>query len=286
MSPTTIDSTWVRLGATPPDTLTDARLQVHHAAQIAVAATISYLSARPDDSHTALTWSETLRALVTEPIDAPRPFRIALRPADLTLAAVRNGVEPGRPFGLAGNTVASAYEWLAAVAGDSGLDRTRLTARRHYDIAGHPVANGSPFALEPRAAFAELEHYWSNASRVLADLVRATEGASPVFVWPHHFDIATLISLRPPATHIRGTIGVGHSPGDEWYAEPYWYVGPSPYPPTANLPALDVGHWHTKGWVGAALPASEYVNADPTEQRRLVSAFIDSAVRACRLVMG
>ena len=285
MSPTTIDSSWARLGATAPDTLTDARLQVHHATQIAVAASISYLPARPDDSHTALSWSDALRALVTEPIGS-QSIRIALRPADLTLEAVHNGAESRRRFGLAGNTVAGAYEWLATVVGDAGLDRTRLTPRKHYNIASHPVADGSAFALTPVAAFAELDHYWSNASRVLADFVRATEDASPVLVWPHHFDIATLISLPPGATASRRTIGVGHSPGDEWYAEPYWYVGPSPYPPTTNLPQLDLGHWHTKGWVGAALPASDYINADTTAQRRSVSAFIDSAVKACRLVMG
>ena len=286
MSPTTIDSSWARLGATAPDALTDARLQVHHATQIAVAATISYLPARPDDSHTALTWSEPLRALVTEPVDARRPFQVALRPADLTLDLVRDGARSGRRFSLPGNTLASAYEWLGAAASEAGLDSSRLTSRKHYTIANHPVAEGSPFALEPIDAYAELERYWSNASRVLADLVRATDAASSVLVWPHHFDIATLITLPPTATAAVRTIGVGHSPGDEWYAEPYWYVGPTPRPSAADLPALDLGHWHTKGWVGAALLASDYVNGDSGKQRQTVSAFIDSAVQACRLVMG
>src|SRR4051812_30076366 len=44
---------------TTPETatrLSDARRQLHHAAQFATAAGISYLPARPDDSHTNLEW--------------------------------------------------------------------------------------------------------------------------------------------------------------------------------------------------------------------------------------
>ena len=46
----TVDSSWARLGAVASSALTDARLQVHHAAQIAVSATISYLPASPDEA--------------------------------------------------------------------------------------------------------------------------------------------------------------------------------------------------------------------------------------------
>ena len=73
------DARWARVGDLAPDALTDARLQLHHAAQIAVSAGISYLAARPDDSHTALAWSPTQRALLSEKITAVRPFRIGLR---------------------------------------------------------------------------------------------------------------------------------------------------------------------------------------------------------------
>ena len=41
-------------------------------------------------------------------------------------------------------------------------------------------------------------------------------------------------------------IGVGLSPGDTYYAEPYWYVSPYPYPGLEDLPVLDgSGFWHT-----------------------------------------
>ncbi len=281
MSTSAMTSDWTRVGTVPPAALVDARLQLHHAAQIAVSVAISYLAARPDDSHTALSWIAPLRALATEPIPATRPLRIALRVEDLTLQVID---EPGvatRSFALPGHTVADAHAWLGEVLAQAALDPARLTARKHYTIPSHPVMSGAAFS--PGAAeLRELANYWSNAAGLLAALAYATDGSGPALTWPHHFDVATLIQL--PGAGGR-TIGVGQSPGDDSYAEPYWYVGPYPYPPITALPPLaGSGHWHTKGWVGAALPASDYVSA--SDQRSQVTAFIDSAVSASRQLLG
>jgi hypothetical protein len=265
----------------PPTGLTDARLQLHQAAQIAVSAAISYIAARSDDSHTALTWIPSLRVLATEAITATRQLRVALRVEDLTLHVLDEKGVQTRSFALPGHTVAEANAWLGEVLAQAALDPRRFTARKHYTIPPHPVASGAVFTLTGGTEFRELAHYWSNAAGVLALLADATDGAGPVRTWPHHFDIATLVQLRGGGR----TIGVGQSPGDDSYAEPYWYVGPNPYPPVAGLPPLaGSGHWHTHGWIGAALPASDYVSA--TDQRSQVAAFIDSAVAACRTLLG
>jgi len=270
--------TWTQLGNVRPGVLTNARLQLHHAAQIAVSAAISYIPARSDDSHTALSWSTPLGALATESITAARPLRIAVRVEDLTLHVLDEVGKSTRSFALPGHTIADGHAWLGDVVAEAGLNVARLTARKHYTISPHPVASGSAFSTGSGNEFAELSRYWSNAAGILEELARSTAGASPVRTWPHHFDIATLIEL-PGAP--RRTIGVGQSPGDDSYDEPYWYVGPYPYPPITNLPPLaGWGHWHTQGWVGAALPASAYVAS--TDQRSQVLTFIDSAVEACR----
>src|SRR5690349_9099769 len=142
-----LNSSWSRVGTVPPGALVDARLQLHHAAQIAVSAAISYIEARPDDSHTALTWSAPLRALTTEPIAAQRPFRIALRLEDLTLHAVDENGAATRSFALPGHTSAEAHAWLGEIAAQAGLDRARLTSRKHYTIPAHAVGTGATFDL-------------------------------------------------------------------------------------------------------------------------------------------
>jgi hypothetical protein len=174
------------------------------------------------------------------------------------------------------------HAWIAQIAAQAGLDAAAFTSRKHYTIPPHPVQSGAPFSLGARGENRELSNYWSDAAGSLDELVRTTPGATPVLTWPHHFDIATLITLAgaPP----QRTIGVGQSPGDEWYDEPYWYVGPYPYPAMTNPPPLARGHWHTNKWVGAVFRASDFARAG--DQRTDVSAFLDSAVAACRTLLG
>jgi hypothetical protein len=273
------DARWVRVGDLAPTALGDARLQFHHAIQIAVSAGISYLPAQSDDSHTALTWSGPKRALTTELIPSGRPFRIGVRVEDLAMLAIDADGRTTSSFELAGRTIADGHAWLAAIAAEAGSNAA-LTSRKHYEIPAHPVASGAPFSLRSGVAFHELSRYWSNAAVVLDDLARVTPDASDVRTWPHHFDIATLITLAGSSR----TIGVGQCPGDEFYDEPYWYVGPRPRPAASELPALGGGgHWHTKGWFGAALPASVFVAH--SDQRGRVAAFIESGVTACRRLL-
>jgi hypothetical protein len=112
--------------------------------------------------------------------------------------------------------------------------------------------------------------------------------ASPVRCWPHHFDLATLLTF--PATSPGGepsSVGVGMSPGDESQPGPYFYVNGWPHPDPDALPRLDgAGHWNAEGWVGAVLPADAVVSAPrPAEQAVRVDTFVTEAVGAMRAVV-
>jgi len=54
--------------------------------------------------------------------------------------------------------------------------------------------------------------------------------ASDVLCWPHHFDIATLVTFASDRSS-----SVGLSPGDGSYDEPYYYVNVHPQPDPAQL---------------------------------------------------
>ncbi|HEY9621236.1 MAG TPA: hypothetical protein V6C78_12745 [Crinalium sp.] len=84
--------------------------------------------------------------------------------------------------------------------------------------------------------------------------------------------MATLITLPNTQSDESKTVGVGLSPGDQSYSEPYWYVSPYPYPELSSLPVLDIGFWHTDHWVGAVLTASQ------VEDEQNLSAFLTAAV--------
>jgi hypothetical protein len=261
-------------GAVAPGQLNDARLQCHHAAQVIVSLGISLLPHRADDSHTNLGWEPDLGALTTHPVPGRVPFRggLAIRELELLLESGEGVVR----FPLDGATLAEAWQWLVAAVARAGGDSDKLTGAKHYTIPGHPVAEGRRFQRKPETAFAELAGYYELAERVLRALAAGTAGASDVRCWPHHFDLATLITLPGSPTR---TVGAGLSPGDESYAMPYFYVSPYPYPEPGRLGTLALGHWHTQGWTGAVLTGDELLGTGSVEDR--ASSFLQGAVDVC-----
>jgi hypothetical protein len=260
--------------------LVDARLQLHHAAQLATALGISYLPAQPDDSHTNLEWIDAIGALASNPAGSPA-LRLAARADPLAILVLDSRANVRATYSLDGRTVDDAAGWIRGQLAEYGFDSARYTLKRHYEIPSHPVDAGAAFRATTPASFEQLASWYSNAAAALESVVLATPGASPIRCWPHHFDIATLIEVAPGKT-----ISLGMDPGDDYWREPYFYASMSP-PPDAAAPRAELagnGLWHTRDWIGAVLPASRI---DSANQQTQVDAFIRSAVSACHgLLLG
>jgi hypothetical protein len=282
---TTADTSWRALGGVDPRSLVDARLQAHHAAQIIVSAAISYLPRRDDDSHTNMEWLPAHGVLATNVLEPKRRLRLAVRLDGLELCALEADHERSA-FPLAGRTLSDALLWLSNTLASADLDAARLTTEKHYRIPAHPVETGAPYRTEDRAAFRELAHAYHDAWIVASAAQARTPGASDPRCWPHHFDLATLLTLQKGSDGAARTIGIGLSPGDESYAEPYFYVTPYPYPPADALGELAVGRWHTTGWVGAVLTVTELARGDSSTQRERAQTFVDGAVVECRRALA
>src|SRR5262249_14843197 len=149
-------------------------------------------------------------------------------------------------------TTAEAEAWLRGCVAKRGAAAEKFTLARHYEIPHHAVDDGSAFDASDRVAFAELAA-WFNVAESVLENARAQNDGSEIRCWPHHFDIATLITVKPGKT-----VGVGLEPGDHYYDEPYFYVNANPQPRTAAATAqlAGGGSWHTHEWFGAVLPGS------------------------------
>jgi len=299
MSPFTLDessrlrfaSRWIRLGDPPPEALRDARLQLHWAVQLLAAFGESFLPHRPDESHAALIWSPERRAFLSgETVDGSA-LRLGLQPGGFAYRLFGPGPTQSEPFSLAGRTLAQAAEWLrrelTSRLGAAGSDLVMPTPQ----IQGHRVGRGAPFDAAP-ADLAELERWFHDASLLLEDVARAEEGASPVRCWPHHFDIAVLIELdaqtdRPVPPDEARSVGIGMTPGDDSYPDPYIYVSPWPQPEAAELPKLQPpAVWHTEDWVGAVLSARDLIGAgDETSQATRAASFALASIAASRALL-
>ena len=105
---------WQTLGNPSPASLEDARLQLHHCAQIAGAVGMHLLEPESDDSHTNLGWASDAGALAGHPASDDPSYHAALRLADLTLLLLDSGGKAANTFPLSGTKLHEGYEWLAS----------------------------------------------------------------------------------------------------------------------------------------------------------------------------
>ena len=282
-------SEWETLGAVDPRDLTDARLQLHWAAQAAAAVGKQLVPHQPDYGEQSFQWQAGPRAFAQGLVPGDKPFRAAVRPSPAALLLLDENSAVLAELLLEGKTLDDAYEWTRVeVEGLLGRPLEKPLERPDEDFPGHPVLHGTPFSTTG-PGFAELGRYFANADRVLRALAGRNPGASPVRGWPHHFDLATLIPLEPGSDPEKArSIGAGLSPGDGGIAEPYFYVLPWPAPPIHALPQLaGGGRWQTAGWVGAVLEASSFTKAAINgSQARRVEDFLESAVAGSRQLLA
>ncbi|MFQ5529020.1 MAG: hypothetical protein ACE5FP_01600 [Gemmatimonadota bacterium] len=268
----------VPLGRRPLDGLLDARLQLHWAAQVLARFGDVHVEARPDYSHSALTWDPDRRRFNTERNPAGRLLQFD--PIGLAFRLERPGAD-AHEFDLRGRTLDEALGWLADLPENIGH-----LELGEPDVPAHPVSAGAAFDADPEDT-AELAGWFHAGHEGLTGLRGVWPTASPVRCWPHHFDIAVLIALdtpdeEPDAEKAR-SVGVGMTPGDTTYAEPYWYVTPWPYPDDPDLPPLPVGaRWHTDGWIGAVLDGADAVRVGPEG----IAAYLAAAAEACAALAG
>jgi hypothetical protein len=271
---------WTAMTPVDPAAVHDARLQLHHAAQVANAPAMSYLPSADDDSHTNFEWAESRRGFASQRVPFPQPRTFAFRVPDLTLMALGDDTAVVSSFALAGRTFAEAHEWARGQCEAAGGDASRYTSKKHYEIPRHAVDDGAPFGADS-AALEALAVHWANAVRMLDAVAAENPGVSPVRLWPHHFDVGAILTID----HQR-SIGLGFTPGDDWYDEPYWYVSPYPAPAADTArPALAGGaHWHDRGWFSAVLTWSAYAGAP--DRGAAVAAYLASAIAADRRLLG
>jgi hypothetical protein len=286
-------TSWETLGTVDPRRVVDARLQLHWAAQAASAPARQLLKPRPDFSEQCFRWAGGPRALAQDLVDGVWPFRTALRPSVPAVLLLDANDRVTAEMALDGRTLDEIYAWLEReVPRRVGRALLQPLQRPGEGLPDHPVSEGESFSVIDTAAFSEIGRWFANAHGVLTGVARRHANASQVRCWPHHFDIATLISLDPGLSGEEArSIGVGLSPGepgDHGRAHPYFYVTPWPYPKGKELPPLPAGGvWNAEGWTGAVLDTPALLRAGSGEaQAEAAENFVESAIAACRELLA
>ena len=223
---------------------------------------------------------------MTQPLKSG--MRLSLQVSNLTLALHESDVAAAvQSLSLGGRSNAQARQWLGEYLSRRNLDTRALDADSPYEIPAHAIAQGAAYDAAGSAdALVELAAWFTNAASLLGQIHKRMIGrklaASPVCCWPHHFDLATLTTLPKLLANETGYVGVGLSPGDGYYDEPYFYVSVYPKPDPAALPTLPMfGHWHTHEFMAAVVPAHKIVAGknQQTETDEFLRCAVDIAIK-------
>lgn len=287
----TESAVWRPVGAVDPLTLVEARNQAHHAMQLPALAAIAFVPFRDDYSHINFGWADHVSAFVSHDIPTSEgAVQVGLRLTDLTLLLLIDGTIK-RTYSLHGNTNAEAKAWLLAEAEKLGLPVDQYPDHSPSDIPEHPVASGAPYDAETTAAaMAEFCNYYSNAYLVLEALRQSyldiKPGPNPVRMWPHHFDIAVLVTLEDGDPETAKAFGFGFEPGDHSCEQPYFYTYPWPRSQRPEtLPTLtSLGAWTPVGtWFGTYLKGEDLCKLPAHEQQAAVEVYLKEGAEHCKV---
>jgi hypothetical protein len=279
-------SDWMPLRGIDQRRLRDARLQAHYAVQWLACFARAYVPPQPEDAHTNLGWDSALGGFTTHPLKDG--MWLNLKITDLTLALhVGDGRTHVQSFSLDGCRDAQVRRWLGEQLGARELDAYALDAPSPYEMPEHTVSHGAAYGPAGLIdALSELAAWFGNAELSLGSIQgqmkRRKLAVSPVRCWPHHFDLATLITLPTRKAGATGHIGVGLSPGDEYYDEPYFYISVYPEPDPAALPSLPIlGHWHMRDFTAAVVTSRKITAAKnpQVETDDFLQAAVDGAIK-------
>ncbi|MFE4105841.1 hypothetical protein [Almyronema epifaneia] len=268
-----------------PTALTGSRIQLHYAIQFMAATGMALVEAQPDGSQMTLDWCDDLKAFIGQRILGDRPCYLALDPVQLISLILDDQQQAIASFPLIGKTMETALNWHKAELSKLGVDAEKIAFLSYpNDFPDHPLAHGAQFASGDEEGRKTVAAYFAVTYPLLYGIIISQAGASPIYIWPHHFDMATLVTLAGEGASAQ-TIGAGFSPGDNGYNQPYWYVTPWPYPDKQALPSLAVGTWHTEGWIGAILLADELAEATSATTQQTVKTFLETAVSVCHKLL-
>jgi len=276
---------WSTLGAKAPTALVRARNVTHHAVQWVVKAARANLPAAADDEHANLVWDGARAAFISQPIPtANAEIRIGFSLRRFALIILRNNRDLDE-YELGGRKDASVAVWFDSamrVLGLQGVGEIELP----YTLPSLPVLRGSAYHVSGESeALEELARWYDAAADLLAGVVAAQNLEVPVLCHPRHLNINVQLGLGADADGSPRSIAVGMSPGDEHYAQPYFYLRTTPRLKQADLPLIAApGRWHMQGFVGAVATAEDIILH--SEPQATAVEFLNTVIAIGRARLG
>ena len=269
---------WKTIRKEEVSNLIEARKALHQVVQLVSAFPRKILPADPTDESASLVWSEKLGGLQSNATDDDINVSIALSFVDFKLLILQ-GENLISELSMEGKSVNEGLEWLKSETSKLSQAGDQINLDLPYEIESYDYSQALHSDVNAIDVYTAL---FSNSNQILQAGVSKWENAHDVRCWPHHFDLATLIPFQHDENgELTKSIGIGMSPGDDGINEPYFYVNiwPNVNYDELSKHSLENGHWNKKGWSGAVLIYTDFVDRD---QKSIVQNFIESVIQILR----
>jgi hypothetical protein len=257
---------------------TDQRL--HWLCQTIAKANRTYVTSRPDDSHTNLYYDDLDNRIVGRWINNGREhMMLTLNLENLYFEWLNSAKEVVQSVTTIDKVASDIENELAAALPEIYLNPQGFTDKLHFQIPDYP------FAHEPIEGLSETDiHEWKTyrkLANVLCSLVLGyLELESEIRIWPHHFDTGIYVEVGEKLG-----LGFGLAMEDSMAGAPYFYLSGYPIHGTLDyidLPTLANGRWEVgEHWQGAILPLNELSSGIFEENRQVITDFLLKSINWC-----
>ncbi len=259
----------------------------HQAVQFIAIAGKHLLPEKDDDSHTNMHWNTALNSYVGN--ELPKSKRVAVRLPDLSLCIFDDKDYVVQSMEMSGGTWNELYDWFEKALQANEIDTSQLQPELHYQIPKYGLYETASFDAPNPEVTNQVTALRHNARDILQEITKPYAHATPVSIWPHHFDTGTLIPVQNKENETIATIGLGLAVADEMVEEPYFYVNQWMQTPPESYPELQnpgQGKWIMEDWKGSILPVSNLFGLSSDKQKTTAKIFFETSIKETQKITG
>lgn len=278
-------SSWKMLSVPYNEQLSKGIGELHTASQFVGMFGNAFVPKKNDDSHTNLAWVPDEDQIIGRSFQNTKAF---LNVQDWTLGLTNEKKGKTHKTEIAAKTKQDLLSWFHQNLNNFELTPSSYQYFQHFDLPDYHFQANSQFehlSIEVRQALICQMH---NACITLNQIVQEQNLNTEIRIWPHHFDMGSLIPLAYDNNQMpTKTIGLGWANPDNEIPEPYFYINFwSKYIDfsSLDLPQLKTaGSWHQQSWIGMILTYTDILSA--SDQYQTVKQYFDEGISTAQSIL-
>ena len=220
--------------------------ELHQAAQYLAAAGISFIEKKPDDSHTNVGWNIVDNSMVTHVFGNQNQLSINL--STVKIEWLNNG-SVSNEVPLNSKSHGEIIQWIADQAKANNIGKS-FTYLFHYALPYQEIKNDFRFSLNAKSLMLIAKEL-TKAQKAFEQFLEGQKLASPIRIWPHHFDLGIYTKLKSENTFMGAGLAIPDSLVDDFYFYASGYKNGEAIA-TKSFEKMTNGDWR-KDWNGATI---------------------------------